>query len=135
MELRRTGRLSRGQVECLLLAHDHLTSKEIAVRLGISPHTVDQRVRQSLQILGVKRRTDAAKIVAEAQLGRATRLNVADLPEMDTAAFLPVATKKHPTNTMSVALRLFWIVAIACGAIVASMMYLAGLQSLSRMLG
>jgi len=44
----RVAKLSEGQLDCLRLVDQHLSSKEIAVELGISPHTVDQRIRQSL---------------------------------------------------------------------------------------
>ena len=50
-------RLTQGQLDCLRLVDQHLSSKEIAVELGISPHTVDQRIRLALQILGVERRS------------------------------------------------------------------------------
>ena len=63
--LQRVARLSPGQLDCLRLVDQHLSSKEIATELGISPHTVDQRIRQALQILGVERRTHAARIVAQ----------------------------------------------------------------------
>src|SRR5437868_15455265 len=61
----RVAKLSRGQLDCLSLVDQHLSSKEIATELKISPHTVDQRVRQALAILGVERRTQAARIVAQ----------------------------------------------------------------------
>src|SRR5215216_5357904 len=61
----RITRLSAGQLDCLRLVDQHLSSKEIAAELKISPHTVDQRVRQSLQILGVERRSQAARLVAQ----------------------------------------------------------------------
>src|SRR5581483_1018835 len=61
----RVARLTAGQLDCLRLVDQHLSSKEIAAELGISPHTVDQRIRQSLQILGVERRAQAARIVAQ----------------------------------------------------------------------
>ena len=60
----RVARLTAGQLECLQLVDQHLSSKEIAVQLDISPHTVDQRIRQALQILGVERRSQAARLVA-----------------------------------------------------------------------
>ena len=41
-------RLTGGQIECLLLVDRHYSSKEIASQLGISPHTVDQRIRGAL---------------------------------------------------------------------------------------
>ena len=60
----RVARLTSGQLDCLRLVDRHLSSKEIAAELRISPHTVDQRIRQALAILGVERRTQAARIVA-----------------------------------------------------------------------
>jgi DNA-binding CsgD family transcriptional regulator len=61
----RVARLSPGQLDCLRLVDLHLSSKEIAVELNISPHTVDQRVRGALHILRVDRRTQAARLVAQ----------------------------------------------------------------------
>src|SRR4051794_4241519 len=61
----RVQRLSAGQLDCLRLVNEHLSSKEIASRLDISPHTVDQRIRGALHILGVERRSQAARIVAQ----------------------------------------------------------------------
>src|SRR5438309_4733385 len=58
-------RLTPGQLDCLRLVDQLLSSKEIAAELHISPHTVDQRIRQALAILGVERRTQAARIVAQ----------------------------------------------------------------------
>ena len=61
----RVAKLSPGQLDCLRLVDQHLSSKEIAAELNISPHTVDQRIREALQILGVERRAQAARIVAQ----------------------------------------------------------------------
>jgi DNA-binding CsgD family transcriptional regulator len=58
----RVARLTAGQRACLELVDDHATSKEIALRLGISRHTVDARLRQAMQILGVASRREAAVI-------------------------------------------------------------------------
>ena len=63
----RVARLSQGQLDALLLVDQHLSSKEIAVELGISPHTVDQRIRGALHVLGVERRAQAARMVAQVQ--------------------------------------------------------------------
>jgi hypothetical protein len=48
---------------------------------------------------------------------------------------LPFATRSHPSNEMSVAQKLTWIVVIAIGTTFSAGMYLAGLESLSRMMG
>lgn len=170
------GRLSPGQIECLLLVDRHHSSKEIAVRLGISPHTVDQRIRGALEKLGVERRGEAARMVAAAlspddptyqrlihqpphidpdhgngqqegtvrtQIRHADRAGEASPPDVITEQRslglgsplqLPFATRSQPSNEMSVGLRLAWIVLIAMGATFSAGMYLAGLESLSRMI-
>ena len=168
----RVARLSQGQLDCLRLVDQHLSSKEIAAELGISPHTVDQRVRQSLHILGVSRRAQAARIVAQYsgpyqrlihqspyipgepesvhpeaavshQIRHADRAGEAGGPgfitEQRPASIWPslqppFATRSNPRNEMSVGQRLFWIVAIAIGAAFSAGMYLAGLESLARLL-
>jgi DNA-binding CsgD family transcriptional regulator len=168
----RVQRLTPGQLDCLRLVDQHMNSKEIAAELGISPHTVDQRIRQSLQILGVERRAQAARIVAqysgpyqqlihqppyipaapqsghpEAAVGiqirhadRAGEIGGAGfLTEQRPVSFrsslqLPFATRSNPRNEMSVGQRLFWIAAIAIGAAFSAGMYLAGLESLARLL-
>jgi DNA-binding CsgD family transcriptional regulator len=168
----RIARLSPGQLDCLLLVDQLLSSKEIAAELKISPHTVDQRIRQALAILGVERRAHAARVVArykgpyqrlihqspyivgdtqpghpEAavsnQIRHADRAGEAGeagfLTEQRPATFrsslqLPFATRSNPRNEMNVGQRLFWIATIAIGAAFSAGMYLAGLESLARML-
>ena len=172
-ESARVARLTPGQLECLRLVNEHLSSKEIAVRLGISPHTVDQRIRGSLHILGVERRSQAARLVAKysseyqrlihqspyvearelssdqcgavsTQIRHAGRAGEArGVPGFQTeqrsghsgsSLQLPFATRSHPSNEMSVGHKLLWIVIIATGAAFSAGMYLAGLESLARLL-
>ena len=166
-------RLSPRQLDCLRLVDQHLSSKEIAVELGISSHTVDQRIRGALQILGVERRSQAARKVAQVlgpyqrlihqsphiegnpdtgqfdeavgfQIRHADRAGKADGSGFNTeqklgsnwsSLPLPFATRSHPRNELSVGQRLLWIILIAIGATFAAGMYLAGLESLSRMMG
>ena len=169
-------RLSPGQVDCLLLVNQHMSSKEIAVRLGISSHTVDQRIRGALEKLGVERRGEAARMVAGSlsPSDEAYQRLIHQSPHIDAATGsghqtgavsfqirhadrageaspsgiiseqrlggswsslqLPFATRSHPSNEMSVGIRLIWIVLIAIGAAFSAGMYLAGLESLSRMI-
>jgi DNA-binding CsgD family transcriptional regulator len=169
-------RLSQGQIDCLLLVDKHHSSKEIAVRLGISPHTVDQRIRGALEKLGVDRRGEAARLVAAAvstddetyqrlihqsphidasaasghqegavshQIRHAGRAGEVAPPGVITEQRpdgfgsplqLPFATRSHPSNEMSIVQRLLWIVLIAMGAAFSAGMYLAGLESLSRLI-
>ena len=168
----RVARLTSGQLRCLRLVDQHLSSKEIATELGISPHTVDQRIRQALHALGVDRRAQAARMVAihggpyqrlihqsphiEAEGSRSHpeaavshQIRHADragedggpgfITEQRPASFRPslqppFAIRSNPRNEMSVGQRLFWIAAIAIGAAFSAGMYLAGLESLGRLL-
>ena len=169
----RVARLSEGQLDCLRLVAQHLSSKEIALELGISPHTVDQRIRQSLATLGVARRAQAARIVAHysepyqglihqppyiepkpaagdqdsaisnqiRHAGRAEEAWGGSGFQTEQRHGLswsslqpPFATRSHPRNEMSVGLRLLWIVVIAIGAAFSAGMYLAGLESLARLM-
>jgi len=50
--------------DCLRLVYEHLSSKEIGRRLGISKHTVDTHVDKARQRLGAQDRYDAARRVA-----------------------------------------------------------------------
>ncbi|UZK68938.1 helix-turn-helix transcriptional regulator [Sphingomonas sp. S1-29] len=60
-------RLNKGQLACLRLVMEGRTSKEIAKTTGISPHTVDQRLRIAMQTLGVDNRFEAARLVRQVE--------------------------------------------------------------------
>jgi len=65
MESDRIQKLTEAQRTCLRMVLMHLSSKDIARELGISPHTVDQRLRMAIQALGVANRFEAARILAK----------------------------------------------------------------------
>ncbi len=65
--IRLTKALNEGQKDCLRLVMQHFSSKEIARKLVLSPHTVDKRLKLAIAILGVSSRVDAARILAEAE--------------------------------------------------------------------
>jgi DNA-binding CsgD family transcriptional regulator len=168
----RVERLTSGQLDCLKLVDQHLNSKEISAELGISSHTVDQRIRQALATLGVERRSQAARIVAQycgpyqrlihqspyipdqpecghPEAAASIQIRHADragkvggaglLTEQRPASFgpslqPPFAPRSNPRKEMRVGQRLFWIAAIAIGAAFSAGMYLAGLESLARLI-
>ena len=168
----RVARLSAGQLDCLRLVDQHLSSKEIANELHISSHTVDQRIRGALHILGVERRSQAARLVSlhsgpyqrlihqspyvepdpetvqpigtvSFQIRHADRAggtgDAGFITEQRPVSFrsslqMPFATRSNPRNEMSVGQRLLWVVLIATGAAFSVGMYLAGLESLARLL-
>jgi DNA-binding CsgD family transcriptional regulator len=116
-------RLTQAQVDCLMLVNQHMTSKQIAQRRGVSSHTVDQRIRTALRILGCTSRSQAARLVAFRRLPAAMVdwYSLESNPYVDDGGptptrgpiHLPLATRAHPTNEMSISVRLFWIVTIA----------------------
>ena len=59
--------LSDGQKDCLRLVMQHFSSKEIARSLGVSPHTVDKRLKLAISAMGVQGRVEAARILAIAE--------------------------------------------------------------------
>lgn len=170
----RVARLTAGQLEVLRLVNQHLNSKEIGALLGISPHTVDQRIRQAIRTLEVSRRAEAARLVAEAEgTGAYQRLisqppyidRQPESPETDGAAGfqirhagctegtggfgleteqgtdstrslslqVPWSTRSNASNRLGVGQRLLWIGLIAIGSSFSAGMYLAGLESLARL--
>lgn len=65
MDPERVARLTDTQRKCLRLVYAHLSSKEIAPRLGVEPGTVDQYIKAAMRTLGVSDRRAAARILAE----------------------------------------------------------------------
>lgn len=55
--------LTDGQRDCLRLVYQHMTSKDIARVLNVSPHTVDMRLRTAMKTLGVPSRIEAARLL------------------------------------------------------------------------
>ena len=56
------GKVSKREMDVLLLVKDGLRNPEIADRLGLSTKTVENHVRSILQKLGAKNRTEAVVI-------------------------------------------------------------------------
>jgi DNA-binding CsgD family transcriptional regulator len=63
----RLSKVTEGQRACLRFVFMHFSSKDIARELGISPHTVDQRIRVAIQQLGVTSRVEAARLLAASE--------------------------------------------------------------------
>lgn len=57
--------LTEKQQQALEMVADHLSSKEIAIRLGISSHSVDKRLDEARRKLGASTRKEAARIFFE----------------------------------------------------------------------
>ncbi|MBC7505477.1 MAG: helix-turn-helix transcriptional regulator [Sandarakinorhabdus sp.] len=64
--------LTEGQRDCLRLVYNHMKSKDIARILGLSPHTVDMRLRTAMRTLGVTSRIEAARMLVQKESGGET---------------------------------------------------------------
>lgn len=82
----RLAKLTDGQKECLRLVYRHMSSKDIARELGISPHSVDARLRSAIRALGVATRTDAALRLAAHEAGAPYQSPVYQSPHVAAAA-------------------------------------------------
>lgn len=63
----RVGELSELQKRCLLYVAANMSSKEIAIEVGLSPQTVDQYVSRAITTLGVMNRREAARMLLARQ--------------------------------------------------------------------
>jgi hypothetical protein len=97
-------------------------------------------VRQSLRTLGVTNRRQAARLIDMTPSDPGFEPAPLDDPTWDEdravlpSLPLPFATAARPTNTLTILQRLMWIVIIAASSMIAAFMYLAGLESLMRMI-
>jgi DNA-binding CsgD family transcriptional regulator len=132
-------KLSAAQVETLRHVYAHQNSKEIARMMGVSPHTVDARIKAAIRILGVSTRIEAARIVHDASDPAAYQPLVYQPPELayppqaaetDRAQSekrqpsifsigYPFPTKGRPFNTHGRRERILWPILIAFGTIMA----------------
>lgn len=91
----RLAKLTDGQKACLRLVYRHMSSKDIARELGISPHTVDARLRAAIHVLGVATRTEAALQLAANEAGAAYQSPIYQPPHV---AAPPASVMLAPEN-------------------------------------
>lgn len=107
MDPDRIARLTEMQRKCLRLVYAHLSSKEIAPRLGVEPGTVDQYLKAAMRTLGVSDRRAAARMLAEQEGSAAQPLvyqppDIARPPEPET---LIASTGERPETALGEAMR------------------------------
>ncbi len=105
-------KLSQRQRQCLELAGDGLTSKEIARSLNISPSTVDNHIQAACDRLGAKNRTDAVRIYRDDPSSE--KLPKA-LPKLGLFSFPPIGGQ---VNDLPKSQRIFHILQISVFAII-----------------
>jgi DNA-binding CsgD family transcriptional regulator len=133
MDAERIARLSEGQRECLRMVLGHMSSKEIGRALGISRHTVDQRLRIAMQTLQAANRVDAARLLAAHEGAQAYQPSVHQPPHIDPAPAPPPAAVSHMREAGGDGglRRLYWMVGIAAAAAVFFAAAFIGLNALS----
>ncbi|HMT40639.1 helix-turn-helix transcriptional regulator [Sphingorhabdus sp.] len=147
-------KLSAAQVETLQHVYAHRSSKEIARIMGVSPHTVDERLRRAIRILGVNSRIEAARLVAgevqpstyqpliyqsselvEGRIAADEQAAPAGRVELGALSIgYPFPTRARPTNTHGLRERILWPILIAFGTIMAFAALYAVLLGLGAML-
>ncbi len=95
--------LTDGQRDCLRHVYNHMTSKDIARVLGVSPHTVDMRLRTAMRTLNVVNRIDAARLLVQDEAGGVTTPDtyqplIYQAPELVEPADLPTMASPGSTD-------------------------------------
>lgn len=105
--------MSEGQRACLKLVLQHATSKEIARQLGISPHTVDQRIKGAMAKLGARTRVEAAQLCASEVQSCTETVDTAEVAETAVAQPPPTffSTKGGVALLLAISLigALWWV--------------------------
>lgn len=146
--------LSAAQIDTLRLVYAHKNSKEIARIMGVSSHTVDERIRTAMRKLGVDSRIRAALIIAAndercgyqsliyqpSGLGQLSEPEQSNRPHEEAARSDPLwirppfPTKRRPYNTDPLGARLLWPLLIAIATIMAFAALYAVMLGLGAML-
>jgi DNA-binding CsgD family transcriptional regulator len=142
MDTERLDRLTEQQRACLRMVYRHMTSKEIAPRLGIEPGSVDQHIKAAMRVLGVGERRTAARLLAEHEGAAAPGEGLAvheEQAEFEAGAMTPSRKFQPPLpiwggkpSDLGPLRRLAWIFAIMLMIALSFGVFLAGLEALSR---
>jgi DNA-binding CsgD family transcriptional regulator len=136
MEQDGLARVTEGQRACLRMVLQHRSSKEIARELGISSHTVDQRLKQAMKHLGASSRVEAAKRLAALEGSVGYQPLACQAPDIEPVAVPtptpPASGSEREASDDEGLRRIGWIVAIAAGAAVLLAALLIGLNALSE---
>ncbi|HMJ93089.1 MAG TPA: helix-turn-helix transcriptional regulator [Allosphingosinicella sp.] len=136
--------MTEGQRDCLRMVLQHKSSKEIARDLGISPHTVDQRLKQAMRHLGASSRVEAAKRLAALEGQDEYQSLACQAPDIEDEAIpnpQPAATKgeradppspERENGNHASLQRTGWIVAIVAGAAIILAALFTALNALSE---
>jgi DNA-binding CsgD family transcriptional regulator len=90
--------LTDKQRECLRLASQHMSSKEIARVLGISASAVEQRLKYAVRALGARDRREAARLFSQWEQGCGEITYGPAVVEDASPSLHPAATGAHASD-------------------------------------
>lgn len=126
-------KVTDGQRACLRLVLLHMSSKDIARELGISRHTVDQRLKLAMKALGAASRGDAARMLAAKEGDARYQHLTYQRPDIESVVPSPSPSASSRKEGQDGGLRnIGWIVAIAAGVAVLFAALFVGLNALSE---
>jgi DNA-binding CsgD family transcriptional regulator len=128
----KVGSLNETQRAYLRLVAQGMTSKQIALAVHGSHHTVNAEIGIAMRLLGAKTRHEAAAMVGYADISSSYEPSYepaalavppreaagsdedeGDETDAGTGWALPVATRKRPINTLTTGQRIGWVLIIA----------------------
>ncbi len=99
-------KLTDKQKACLRLVAQGYNTKHIARQLDVSAHSVDQRIRNALRILGVDDRFSAARLLAQAEADPTYQRLIYQPEDLQTSADVDIvelpATEAVPSSPFRV---------------------------------
>lgn len=149
-------RVTDKQKECLRLVLRRNSSKEIALELGISSHTVDARLKGALKALGTASRFEAARLLAEYEVTHIRGLayqppnlpnqpEFGDSPEHESNAeqiegvnwgwLFPIPTTSQPVASFTPVQKLASVLVIMVATVFIMGSLLTSYEALSSILG
>lgn len=147
----RIAQLTPRERDCLRLVGRALSSKEIAIELGLSPFTVDEYIRSAVAKIGARNRREAARLLDLEERSKSPPEKLGDEPPRlaepghPPAAMDPAGEERSPRwripflrqgrryNDLGWRERLLWIVAGAVAIIVLFSQLASGMQVLESM--
>lgn len=133
MDEDRLARVTEAQRACLRMVLRHMTSKDIARALSVSPHTVDQRIRLAMKTLGATSRIEAARLLAAAEPDYQGLIYQS--PDIDPADDVPPArapARNEGKVRHGKPSRAVWIIVAVAAAALAFAGLFTGLNALSQ---
>lgn len=127
--------LSERQKQCLRGIYNNLSAKEIGIELGLSPHTVNEHLRDARRVLGVARSMEAARMLVAAEgdnriVPDPIRVEIPP-SSSDASEAYPLGSARNRYN-LTILQRIGITLAIAVGAVALAGALIVGADAINR---